>query len=366
MPSYRSWADRHSDPNLAGSPPPNYSAFETQSSGRDSMPGPPPYSHTHHHVHYHHHLPDSREFREPNETEPLLSSNRQSSRSRVWTLVFISLVSAMPLFGGLASILLLSRNTPAPYWKDILPEETCNAVGAREYTATLANAPKSNKLEACQSTRLSFHGRTIRSAPLCSMLTLNGTTVVQGSWILDFDENDCFPVWSSISAEGCISYGKRTYHADLDVPPGLDALTSCRETPVIIHERSVHPTQYELVRKHNGTSDLAAKGQWIMEDASCAPRWVSVNADTQCSAYDKKRYTAILEGIPQELDPLQTCYEAPSQLFNMSQKPESCDWDEQGKIIGTWYFGVPECRPVLKHVLDNGCLESGIKVYRMC
>ncbi|KAF9071473.1 hypothetical protein BDP27DRAFT_519512 [Rhodocollybia butyracea] len=437
MPSY--WQSQHPP---TGSPPPNYSAFETHSGRRDSTPGPSSSTHTHHHVH--HHLPDSRESREPNETEPLLSSDRQSGPSNVRNLALMFLPVSISLLYCLYILFLVPRNTPAPYWKDILRGETCNAVGAREYTATLANPPKSNKLEACQRIRISLNGRTIRSAPLCSILTLNGTTIVQGSWILDFDESDCFPVWSPVSADACSSYGKRTYHADLDVPPGLDALTSCRETPAIIHEQSVHPTQCELVRKHDGTSDLAAKGywivedascapvwspisaegcisygkrpyhadldvppgldaltscretpaiiqeqsvhptqcelvrkqdgtsdlavkgHWIMEDASCTPRWVSVNADAQCAAYDKKRYTAILEGIPQELDPLQTCYEAPSQLFNMSRKPESCDWDEQGRVVGTWYFGVPECRPVLRRVLDMGCLESGLKVYRMC
>ncbi|KAF9071476.1 hypothetical protein BDP27DRAFT_519571 [Rhodocollybia butyracea] len=330
---------------------------------------PPSYSTSSASAPYSYHVFDVPDSGEANERDPLLSNEQSRSTmgdNRSWAnlvlivLAIIIIPRCIPL--------LFPKSTLTSYWKNILPEETCDAVGARAYTATLASVLNDwDKIEACKMTEVIVHGLTVRKPPICSMSTLDGKTIVQGRWTVDFNESDCFPLWSSINPETCSSYGMRSYHANLGyVPPGLDALASCRDTPVIIHNQSVLPYQCELVRKHDKTSgqvNLVAKGHWIVEESSCTPKWVSVKADSQCSAYDRKRYTAVLEGIPRELDPLETCYDAPLQLFNLSSKPVSCDWDKEGRATGIWYFGLPECRPVLKDIHDNGCFETGFKVY---
>lgn len=52
--------------------------------------------------------------------------------------------------------------------------------------------------------------------------------------------------WGQLSRdqEPCVSYGKARYQAPLAyVPPGWDAYTVCKETPIRIHDRDVVPTE---------------------------------------------------------------------------------------------------------------------------
>ncbi|THU77308.1 hypothetical protein K435DRAFT_878023 [Dendrothele bispora CBS 962.96] len=109
------------------------------------------------------------------------------------------------------------------------------------------------------------------------------TTVVQGKWMVDFDESDCIPMWSSITSEKCIGPGVRPYYADLAyVPPGLDKLSSCQATPAMIHGRETLPTRCELLldrgrrghdeQGHDWNETLIARGEWDIEDG-CVPRW---------------------------------------------------------------------------------------------
>jgi len=188
--------------------------------------------------------------------------------------------------------------------------------------------------------------------------------VAKGHWNFR-DQSDCVPVWSFTDSD-CSSYGVRSYHADLSVPPGLDTLASCKDTPAIIDEKRFYPDWCELVPKDDGT--LVAKGHWnIYSEASCMPQWVSVSPHP-CHTYNKKRYTAILEGIPWELDQLKTCYEAPLQHFrdtgisdlDSPRKPALCGWDN-GRVVGTWYVEHSDCRPVLHDMQQYGCVGSGLK-----
>ncbi|THU81859.1 hypothetical protein K435DRAFT_467254 [Dendrothele bispora CBS 962.96] len=89
--------------------------------------------------------------------------------------------------------------------------------------------------------------------------------------------------------------------------------------------------------------------------------WTEVNEDWQCHAYDKKKFTGFLKDIPEELDPLKTCYEAPLTFASNEQEfrkvPDECEWDWE-RMKGTWFVGAPNCRPVLKNIIDYGCMEN--------
>ncbi|KAE9397642.1 hypothetical protein BT96DRAFT_976872 [Gymnopus androsaceus JB14] len=249
----------------------------------------------------------------------------------------------------------------------------CSAIGARQYTATLSNIPEDwDNVEACMKTSFYVHGKAVSTSPICTVTpALNSTTIVQGRWIVDFDESDCVPVWSAISSE-CSSYGMRTYQADIHVPPGLDALASCKATPAIIQEKKLYP-ECELARQDDGT--LVAKGHWNIPDTSCAPQWVRVTPHA-CYTYDQKRYTAVLDKIPHEMDPLKTCFEAPLRIpgdtgllspvyywafgIDRVRKPDSCGWDGGG-MVGTWYLEHSDCRPTLISMQRYGCVGSGLQ-----
>ncbi|KAE9387221.1 hypothetical protein BT96DRAFT_492088, partial [Gymnopus androsaceus JB14] len=113
---------------------------------------------------------------------------------------------------------------------------------------------------------------------------------------------------------------------------------------------------------------------WNISDTSCAPQWVRV-APHSCYTYDQKRYTAVLDKIPHEMDPLKTCFEAPLQFFrdtsplsrvyqafsiNTFHKPDSRGWDED-QMVGTWYLEHSDCWPTLISMQRYGCVDSGLQ-----
>ncbi|KAE9392213.1 hypothetical protein BT96DRAFT_278532 [Gymnopus androsaceus JB14] len=238
------------------------------------------------------------------------------------------------------------------FWVDITPDSMCSAIGARQYTATLSNVPEDwDNIEACMKTSFFVHGKAVSTSPICTVApALNSTTTVQGRWVVDLDQSDCVPVWSAISSN-CSSYGVRTYQADLHVPPGLDTLASCKATPAIIQQKISYPVYI-----------------------SCAPQWARVTPHS-CYTYDQKTYTAVLDKIPHEMDPLKTCFEAPLrisgvtgllsrvyQAFGIStfRQPDSCGWDED-RMVGTWYLEHSDCRPTLMSMERLGCVGSGLQ-----
>ncbi|KAK7446722.1 hypothetical protein VKT23_014417 [Stygiomarasmius scandens] len=350
------------------SPPPSYDstrnsrAQNDQSSDSSSTSSSPGYNH-----HSHYHIYNVRGDQD-DENRPLVSGQQDSfssgditcTVSRKTVLVGV----ALTFFSLVAFILYISqvKSPLTSFWVDVTPEPTCHAIGARDYTATLVNIPKDwDPLQACSKTVLVIHNKTVLSPRLCAYeRSAEGETIVKGKWTINFSESDCMPAWSSIDPENCVAWGVRQYHADLGyVPAGLDKLASCKATPAFFHGRSVLPARCMLLARSDENGTVATRGEWDIDfsESSCESNWIEVNADWQCHAYDKKRYTAILDSVPEELDPLQTCYEVPHNFDGVDLKPQSCDWN-QGRMEGTWFVGAPECRPVLKDIIDYGCIES--------
>ncbi|KAE9392221.1 hypothetical protein BT96DRAFT_1023687 [Gymnopus androsaceus JB14] len=253
-----------------------------------------------------------------------------------------------------------------PVWSAI--SSHCSSYGVRTYQADLHVPPGLDALSSCKATPAIIQEKKLY--PECELARQDdGTFIAKGHWNIS-DQSECVPVWSAISSH-CSSYGVRTYQADLHVPPGLDTLSSCKATPAIIQGKSLHP-KCELAQQDDGT--LVAKGHWNISDTSCAPQWVRVTPHS-CYTYDQKRYTAVLNKIPHEMDPLKTCFEAPLQFFmdtsplsrvyrafsiNTFHKPNSCGWDRDS-MIGTWYLEHSDCRPTLISMQRYGCVGSGLQ-----
>ncbi|KAF5344608.1 hypothetical protein D9758_013890 [Tetrapyrgos nigripes] len=252
-----------------------------------------------------------------------------------------------------------------PSWGPLISQQ-CVSHSTRLYLADLIVPPGLEGIAStlCAHTPATIHGRTL-FPHRCEMVVKhdeghpNHSLVARGEWDVDFDEDGCIPSWAPLVSQQCVSFGSRAYYADLVVPDGLEniALTLCSSTPVTIHTRTLLPSYCEQL------GEASFRGHWTTDfsESSCEAVWTSVNPDEQCLAYDKRRYTAILERIPEELDPLKTCYEAPGWLLGVQRTPELCDRDDQGRVMGSWFVGGPECRPVLFDVRDYGCIESGIK-----
>ncbi|KAF5344600.1 hypothetical protein D9758_013886 [Tetrapyrgos nigripes] len=386
-------------------------------------------------------------LRKPTNSDSSISREKEEMYARRW-IGGIILILVVLHWRSLQNF-FFKKSDLTSFWVEVTPSETCHAVGVREYTATLVGIPEDwDPITACQATPFIVHGKAVEEKPSCSIVSAandvgGSLTAVQGRFFVNFDESDCYPIWSTIHPDDCVVPGVRLYHAEIDyVPPGLDRLESCRGVPSVFHGRELHTSRCELVFKHGegGQNDsLVARGEWDVDfdedgclpswaplvtqqcvsygtrayyadlvvprgleniaptlcssspavihthtvlptyceqlgeasfrghwtidfsESSCEAVWMSVNPDWQCHAYDKKRYTAILERIPEELDPLKTCYEAPLSLFGVQRTPELCDRDDQGRVVGSWFVGGPECRPVLFDIRDYGCIESGIK-----
>ncbi|KAK7446729.1 hypothetical protein VKT23_014425 [Stygiomarasmius scandens] len=249
-----------------------------------------------------------------------------------------------------------------PTWS-VIHYGDCVDYGTRSYYAHLDYVPPGlSHLESCKATSADFHGESLapdRCELVVDPASQDGRLVVRGDWVVGFEEDECIPTWQGAMADQCVSYATRSYHADLNIPRGLEKVASslCSGIPTSIHSRDLFPTRCEAL---GGSPEAVVRGYWDVDFAEpgCMPEWTNIRADDQCSAYDSKRYTAILSGVPKELDSLKTCRQVPQEFSGVEKKPKFCDWDDhQDKVVGSWFLGVAECRPDLKDIKDYGCIE---------
>ncbi|KAK7446721.1 hypothetical protein VKT23_014416 [Stygiomarasmius scandens] len=245
-----------------------------------------------------------------------------------------------------------------PSWTPTVAQE-CTSFGTRHHYADLL-VPiglEKSALALCRYVPASIHDWNV-FPKFCEQL---GDGVIRGHWNVGFSEPSCEPTWETdVIGDKCLSYGIRRYYADLLMHDLKNVPTLCQRIPAIIHGQKVFPKYCE--DRVGGIT----RAYWDIDfsEPSCKPTWKEVQAAEHCHAYSMKRYTAILSGIPEELDALKTCYEVPLRFGSeVEAKPESCDRDDQNRIVGTWFMGTPECEPILKDVVDYGCItsESGFK-----
>ncbi|KAF9261057.1 hypothetical protein L218DRAFT_961989 [Marasmius fiardii PR-910] len=268
-------------------------------------------------------------------------------------------------------------------WINLTPSTECSSIGARTYTGTLSYMPEGyHPYIFCSSIPVSIHGRTIPHPLTCYSQPFerevdspprNVThTITRGKWLIDFNEGSCIPTWDPTSSgmrnpmpdPECHSYRIRGYTGLMSlsrIPPGLDPLYSCRNTPAIINDHRSHPEQCQLVQTPDGG---VVRARFLVREPSCTPVWTDVRRDYQCLRYGVKRFTGLLEGLPKEFDGLKMCREVPYTFRgNKVRKPDSCERDEWGRIRGIWEidFDVPECHPILKDIQNKGCFGTNNK-----
>ncbi|KAJ8075623.1 hypothetical protein PM082_021253 [Marasmius tenuissimus] len=312
------------------------------------------------------------------ESQPLESPQSPSlfTRNRTYKL-------AIFLAGAFTYYLFQRYTYTHTTWINLTASPNCTSIGARTYTAHLVDKPEGfypNKF--CSDIPIIIHGRTIPhpvscySEPSqCQTYEHDGQpktvtcTITRGEWLVDFDEGSCMPTWDPVNAgaqnptpdDKCLSYKKRGYTAYMSpsrIPPGLDHLQSCLNTPATINHRSLLPEECRLEQSGVYGARFVAE-----EESSCTPTWVDVQREWRCERYNLKRFSGLMEEV-QDLDGLEVCKEVAYNFFGMKEKtPDWCERESSGRIRGHWWidFNVPECHPVLRDIRDYGCAETHIK-----
>lgn len=180
----------------------------------------------------------------PSESEPLMQST--STRSTSESLIAKSLIVILVLILGLESGYIWSNMT------------TTNIYDPQERIRIRRNWDRECALYRQNITRLSFEQEQMHDR----LSTLRDDFArEQKEWQdqrLEWEEERQkrqeeererlrkIIHWGQLSRdqEPCVSYGRARYQAPLAyVPPGWDAYTVCKETPIRIHDRDVVPTE---------------------------------------------------------------------------------------------------------------------------
>ncbi|EIM83495.1 uncharacterized protein STEHIDRAFT_160075 [Stereum hirsutum FP-91666 SS1] len=109
----------------------------------------------------------------------------------------------------------IEKEAHRPYFEEpVLKDVYCRAYNTREYKARLWNVrlPADNWLEACMSTEVKIHGRTIGQPHRCAD---EGWGVIMAYWTVNFDEVECKTVWGRTWDKGCVRPGIHGYEAPL-------------------------------------------------------------------------------------------------------------------------------------------------------
>ncbi|KAG7085994.1 hypothetical protein E1B28_003517 [Marasmius oreades] len=308
---------------------------------------------------------------------PLLPRSSATSNHTKLRLMFRFMLITGIFFVGMITFYSFERFFAVPTsWINLTPSPECTSIGARTYTGILSYMPEGyHPYVFCSFIPVTIHGRKIPRPLSCYSEPFerevdspprNVThTITRGKWLVDFGEGSCIPTWDPLPSgvpnptpdPGCHSYRIRGYTAFMSlsrIPPGLDPLHSCRNTPAVINGHRVLPEQCQLEQISNGE---ILRARFMVEEPSCTPVWTDVRPDYQCARYGVKRFYGSLAGI-KELDGLKVCREVPYAFFGKEmRKPDSCERDGSGGIRGIWEidFNVPECHPILRDLRDKGC-----------
>ena len=140
------------------------------------------------------------------------------------------------------------------FWDIIRPASACHAYGKREYRATLQNVPEGlTATNACMNLPVEIKAIIIRRPYRCE--SVDGSPLVRGYWMVDWDQPDCRPWWRNYQdavgtnsaslmhcihtlSQGCTSYksGARRIEGELVGligRPEQDWRLMCASTPLI-------------------------------------------------------------------------------------------------------------------------------------
>ncbi|TCD59837.1 hypothetical protein EIP91_011340 [Steccherinum ochraceum] len=160
------------------------------------------------------------------------------------------------------------REAHKPFWgTPYLESPACLAYETRRYKARLLNVPLgADWYQACMSTSVEIHGRTLSTPERCEYWNDD----VYGSWRVDFDEPECRPRWGDQTwHKGCLRPGIYGLEAPLwGQKYGDDIWALCMTTPGWLSgypNDMGHPTYC----KQEGDRDIGMVGRWEVPDDNC-------------------------------------------------------------------------------------------------
>ncbi|KAH6890875.1 hypothetical protein BKA70DRAFT_1120107 [Coprinopsis sp. MPI-PUGE-AT-0042] len=89
-------------------------------------------------------------------------------------------------------------------------------------------------------------------------------------------------------------------------------------------------------------------------------KWSKLQPDPQCLRHGMRKWTAHLEHLPAEYDPILMCSETKALIHGRWELPHVCEGNSTGPV-GTWYIDFSEaaCHTFWTPVRDKGCTSDG-------
>ncbi|KAH6897777.1 hypothetical protein BKA70DRAFT_1315719 [Coprinopsis sp. MPI-PUGE-AT-0042] len=90
-------------------------------------------------------------------------------------------------------------------------------------------------------------------------------------------------------------------------------------------------------------------------------RWAKPQPDTHCLRFGTRKWTAKLEDLPADYNPVTMCQETKALIHGRWLLPNECEVDTRAGTFGTWYidFNEAACRTRWSPISDKGCTSEG-------
>ncbi|EDR01454.1 uncharacterized protein LACBIDRAFT_394934 [Laccaria bicolor S238N-H82] len=178
--------------------------------------------------------------------------------------------------------------------------------------------------------------------------TLTQMVMAQQDSEICTDGGPANPSWEGLKGgEHCLRYATREYTAKLvNTPSGADALKTCRETPVGIHEAALFPDFCQDLGSWGGVW-----GHWVIDfaESDCRTWWGDFE-DRGCvdhgSTMDTRRFESRLENLREGDDWQIMCATTPAD-FEKSNFPLACTNSGKPGVYGIWEFEDKTCYDIL-------------------
>lgn len=151
--------------------------------------------------------------------------------------------------------------------------------------------------------------------------------------------------WEGLTVNGgCTAFRTKNYTAELvNIPSGDNPATTCGQTALFIHGRTLLPTYCTI-----GDEENRVWGTWILDDEpSCVTWWDEVH-DMGCTPQGsgKRRIEMRLFNYNSEIDDWSDmCRTTPLEYKGVHYDgPMSCEYQGGRNVIGGWFIDDHDCR----------------------
>ncbi|KAG7097648.1 hypothetical protein E1B28_004980 [Marasmius oreades] len=350
---------------------------------------------------------------EIDETFPLLPPRQQTSSFKFTLdkMLLLLVIAALHIFIISLVWILTSTRYPSPpvLWINVTASPFCSSVGSRIYTAVSSHVPDGFHPDTrCMERPIRIHGQLIPTPLSCYSELVDreidvgddGTrrkvtyTITRGKWLVDWDEESCIPAWDVVRPYSpgpvpdtqCQTHRERGYTAFMTIsriPPGLEALDACRNTPTTIYGQEVFPSHCQMEKRGDGVEVVRAR--FFVEESNCIPVWVNLAASPACTSIGTRMYTALSSHMPLGFQPDLHCSTRPIEIHgHVIPQPLSCHSEAVERIVydeidnsrhrvvqtlttGEWLndFEEKSCTPIWDPdvVPDDLCTSYGKRAY---